>query len=166
MLKKIIILLILTLSTLSMAEYSWMVGAVGDTGYIFVPQSQQRSNTDANIKMNGTNYKLDRSNQLFKQNGLPLVNSVVELNTTADMLSINQIYEKERIENYAQDAFGSYEYNQKKKTATVISYQQDDGFLILRPTALVRILGFQNFYDKERPQLGGLLFVHVIIERD
>lgn len=166
MLKKFILLLVLTVSTLTLAEYSWMVGAVGETGYIFVPKSQQYSNAEAKVNMNGTNYQLDISDRLFKQTGLPLLNSVVELNTNADMLCMEQIYDKKRIERYAQDAFGSYEYNQEMKTATVKSYQQDDGFLILRPTALVRIIGYQNFYDKERPQLGELLFVHVVIERD
>lgn len=166
MLKKFILLLVLTVSTLSIAEYSWMVGGEGETGYIFVPKSQQYSTAEAKVNMNGTSYQLDISNRLFKQIRLPLVNSVVELNSYADMLSISQIYDKERIEQYAKDTFGSYEYNKKLKTATVKSYHQNAGFLILRPTALVRILGYQNFYDKERPQLGELLFVHVVIERD
>lgn len=74
-------------STSIHAEYCDMVGGEGEIHWIHIPRSQYMYNEQNNITINGKTYPLDRNARLFKQDGLPNINALVELNV--NVASVN-----------------------------------------------------------------------------
>lgn len=137
------------------AEYGWMLGCVGQIGYIRIPEAQTGIHDGDFVNMNGTNYRIKKNAFIFQSKGLPLVNSEVTLNVDIDMVESREI--PDVVKHYDMESLDLI-YNKADKTATTPDYSKEHG-ITLGCGFRIRILGYQSFPVKGGDALFALIQV-------
>ena len=124
-------------AVISHAEWCRMIGCKGEVGYVFIPMSQQFSRSDRNeLRSNNSVYRI-QGRRIFKQFGIPEVNSIVTINTNTSLMTESCI-----AANKQEIAKFSYMFDDTKKIATIREYNIE-GCLRVESGAKVKILGYR-----------------------
>ncbi|PRC91724.1 hypothetical protein [Solimicrobium silvestre] len=148
---------------IAQAEYCWMIGCIGNVGYVYIPASQMIVKADTTeMDFNGAKYKLDQSNKLLKEFGLPSVGTTVELNINATLLAKDEIDSSSVLQEIKQPWFN---LDKEQLKVQLHNYDFSENFLgggLMRSGARFKVLGYVGdyFYGHSR------LFALVYIESD
>lgn len=123
------------------AQRCWLVGCVGNMGYIYVPDSQIALDESTRfVTVNSVRYQLDLSGKLLRGYGLPAIGSVVTLNVATVLLPYKRIDDPS-----VQKETGRwpYDYDTQNNTASLYQYKLDETLgNAMRSGATLQVLSY------------------------
>jgi hypothetical protein len=143
------------------AERCWMVGCVGDIGYLYIPGSQITVTAGmTGVSVNAVHYKLDSSDRLLTDYGLPQIGSSVTLNTLSILFPFAETSAPEVQQEIKKPA---YLYEKDTQTARLYRYSFDEnrGSPMARGARL-KVLGYWG----DALSGSSKLFALVMVESD
>lgn len=137
-------MLLFFLNTNVFAEDCSATGAcLGSVGYVFLSVDQYRTNTLSVRTLNGVQYKVDTSNVLFKEKGLPKIGAIVTLNNSFSELLLQYDFQEDLgIIKNALKNWKSEIYDEKTKTVTLEVLQFRTGDRMDEGTK-VQVIGYR-----------------------